>query len=90
LGLLGSDPSFHQAVRDALAFLANKHVRYPMIQEAVMDPIFESALGAARGAKRVIDTPQPRGCDIEKHKCSLIERRYSMTRLLSEAQERYI
>jgi hypothetical protein len=72
LGLLGSDPSFHQAVRDALGFLANEHVRYLTIQETVLDQTFASAFGAARGAKRVFDIPQPRGSEVENPKCSLV------------------
>jgi hypothetical protein len=73
LGLLGSDPSFHQAVRDALGFVTNEHVRHPTAQESTfLDPIFASALGAARGAKSNIDRPRPMGCNVEDSECTIV------------------
>lgn len=73
LGQLAFDPSFHQAVRDALSSYTSGHILPPMAWEStVLDPPFVSALGAARGAKSSIDRPQPMGCNAEDLECTRV------------------
>lgn len=76
LGQLASDPEFHAAMRDAIAEIMDGHVPLPgMLGDTVLDPIFVSALGAARGAKSMIDRPAPRGCNVEEESCSLLRKK---------------
>lgn len=74
LGHLGGNPSFHSAIGDALrSFKKPGTLLPPRIQESsVLDPVFVSAMGSARAAKRWIDSPKPSGCITEDRECGWI------------------
>ncbi|TVY33101.1 hypothetical protein LOCC1_G008100 [Lachnellula occidentalis] len=84
-GQLASDSSFRQAVRDALYSFTKTPILPPTVQkDIVRDAVFMGAFGAARGAKRSIDSPSPEYCNDEDSICTRIREKVFRDSLVAE------
>ena len=75
MGSLAKHEGFRGAARDALGGVLAGGVDLDGGLGRRLDPEFVAVSGAARGAKGFIDRPEPRGCNVEEGRCSLLRER---------------